>query len=88
MRIIKHRNGGYSLTDLTYTDLSDFLGGLLANVVPFKKGSTAEYVPSGYVGWSLSTYREVNMVIANRLDALADALRGVVYPLPLRDDVS
>lgn len=86
MRIIKHRNGGYTLTDLTSTDLSDLLGGLWSSVVPFKKGSTAEHVPSHYVGWSLSTYREINMDIANRLDALANALQAVVYPS--RDDAA
>lgn len=86
MKIRQHNDGTYSLTGLTRTDISDLEAGLGANSVGFCKGAEAQYLPSGYDGWTLEQYRETNTQIRDRLQHFANFLRPVAYPLWLEDE--
>lgn len=80
MKIVAHKDGSYSLTGLTREDVRDLENGLGANSVPFLKAAESTYVPSGYDGWTLETYRSINRAIATRIEQMAQILHPVAYP--------
>lgn len=80
MRIISHRDGSYSIVNLTRQDVQDLERAVYLDYSQWLKSSEAPHVPSHYTGWTLESYCKVNTDIAERMHEIANLLRPIVFP--------
>lgn len=80
MKIVTHRDGTYSITGLTMSDVRDIEASLFGRYASFLKSAEAGQVPSEYSTWSLDTYRSISQQIADRHREMAKLLQDIAYP--------